>query len=209
VAAALDRFGGQFGEPALDSKPNPEAEAWSIVVVGRETSGTRCATATRLRCTRPCPAMSTREVPAAAPSVETMGAPGRVRRAGSGVPGMAGRRRAIPGIPRPLPLRDPRSAEGARCTPARLDRPRSRRRVVAPGSRRRCDAVRTTSGQVRRASALRGLPATTGVVRRFPADARARSARDARKAGGRAARKDCDLQVFLRERRDSNPRPPA
>ena len=30
-----------------------------------------------------------------------------------------------------------------------------------------------------------------------------------RKADGRAAHKRCDLQVFLRERRDSNPRPPA
>jgi hypothetical protein len=33
--------------------------------------------------------------------------------------------------------------------------------------------------------------------------------RHARKAGGRAAAKVADLQVFLRERRDSNPRPPA
>ena len=56
---------------------------------------------------------------------------------------------------------------------------------------------------------LRGLAATTGSRREFPAASRAGSTRDARKAGGRAATKDADLQVLLRERRDSNPRPPA
>src|SRR6266536_1000670 len=56
---------------------------------------------------------------------------------------------------------------------------------------------------------LRGLAATTGSRRGFPAASRAGSTRDARKAGGRAATTDADLQVLLRERRDSNPRPPA
>jgi hypothetical protein len=56
-----------------------------------------------------------------------------------------------------------------------------------------------TSGQVGRASPLRGLPATTGVVRRFPADSRAGSARDAKKAAvvcAQMATKDPDLQVL-------------
>jgi NADPH:quinone reductase-like Zn-dependent oxidoreductase len=70
-------------------------------------------------------------------------------------------------------------------------------------------SAQSTSGQVGRSSVLRGFAATSSVVRGFAADARAGSVRDPQKAGGRAARKDDDLQVFLRERRGSNPRPPA
>jgi hypothetical protein len=56
-----------------------------------------------------------------------------------------------------------------------------------------------TSGQVGRASPLRGLPATTGVVRRFLADSRAGSARDANKLAVLRAglgNKIADLQDF-------------
>jgi hypothetical protein len=52
-------------------------------------------------------------------------------------------------------------------------------------------------------------PATTGVVRRFPADSRAGSARDANKPAVDMSNTYANLQVLLRERRDSNPRPPA
>ena len=46
-------------------------------------------------------------------------------------------------------------------------------------------------------------------LRRFQADSRAGYTRDNKEAGGRSATKDANLQVLLRERRDSNPRPPA
>jgi hypothetical protein len=58
-------------------------------------------------------------------------------------------------------------------------------------------------------SFLRGFAAMGGRQRGFAADPGAGSVRNARKAGGRAANKDAALQAFLRERRDSNPRPPA
>jgi hypothetical protein len=119
---------------------------------------------------------------------------------------------------RPILRRACRSGGGANSDVVlRTDRLEPRRSL--PGTRARDDeslpvqarlrSAEQTSGLLGRASLLPGIPATSGSRRGFAADTRAGSVRDACKAGGRASTKRANLQALLRERRDSNPRPPA
>jgi hypothetical protein len=57
-------------------------------------------------------------------------------------------------------------------------------------------ALEQTSGLVGRESFLRELAAATGCLRGFAAESHAGSVRDAKEAGGRATKKDADLQGF-------------